>query len=85
MKKENLLEIPHHSHFANYRDGGSVEFNISENGEDFVNLASCYLHVKVKTTKSDGTSLLAAEPITPVNLLLQTLFSQVDVKVCKSE
>lgn len=66
---------------ANIRDGGPVEFNISGSGEDYMDLSSSYLHVKVKIVKSDGTSLSEKEPVAPVNLFLHSLFSQVDLSL----
>ena len=66
---------------SNIRDGQPLEFNISGNGEDYMDLSSSYLHVKVKIIKSDGNNLLDNEPVAPVNLFLQALFSQVDVSL----
>ena len=68
---------------SNIRDGKPLEFNISGNGEDedYMDLSSSYLHVKVKIIKSDGNNLLDNEPVAPVNLFIQALFSQVDVSL----
>lgn len=66
---------------ANIRDGGPVEFNISGNGEDYIDLSASHLHVKVKITKLDGSILAADEPVAPVNLFLHALFSQVDISL----
>lgn len=37
--------------FANIRDGGPVQFNISWNIEDYTDLSSSYLYFKVKIPK----------------------------------
>lgn len=66
---------------SNIRDGGPVEFNVPGSGDDYMDLAASYLHVKVKIQNSDGTPLAADEPVAPVNLFLHALFSQVDVSL----
>lgn len=66
---------------ANIRDGGPVEFNISGNGEDYIDLSSSYLYVKVKITKSDGFALAADDHMAPVSLFVHALFSQVDISL----
>lgn len=58
-----------------------MEFNISGNGEDYIDLSSSYLYTKVKITKSDGLALTAEDRVAPVNLFSQALFSQVDVSL----
>ena len=62
-------------------DGSPIEFEISGSGEDYVDYANSYLHVKAKITKPDGTDLDADTPVGPVNLLLHSLFSQVDISL----
>lgn len=66
---------------ANIKDGGPVEFNISGSGEEYMDLSSSYLYVKVKIVKSDGSVLPEKEAVAPVNLFLHALFSQVDVSL----
>lgn len=66
---------------SNIRDGGPIEFNISGNGEEYMDLAASYLHVKAKVLKADGTVLPEKEPVSAVNLFLHSLFSQVDVSL----
>ena len=39
------------------------------------------LYVQTKITKQDGTNLDANDPVGPVNLLLHSLFSQVDISL----
>jgi len=59
-------------------DGSPIEFDISGTGEDYIDLGNTMLYVQAKITKQDGTHLDANDPIGPVNLLLHSLFSQVD-------
>lgn len=66
---------------GNIRDGVPVEFNISGNGEDYLDLSSSYMFVKVKITKSDGSHFTKNEAVAPVNLFLHALFSQVDISL----
>ena len=39
------------------------------------------LYLQAKITKQDGTNLDANDPVGPVNLLLHSLFSQVDISL----
>jgi len=55
-----------------------IEFEISGNGEDYVNLANSMLYVQAKIVKPDGTDLKAAGP---TNLFLHSLFSQADISL----
>ena len=59
-------------------DGTPIEFEISGNGEDYVDLANSMLYVQAKIVKQDGTDLEAAGP---ANLFLHSLFSQVDISL----
>ncbi|GBM20215.1 hypothetical protein AVEN_216639-1 [Araneus ventricosus] len=65
---------------ANIRDGNPIEFSISGSGEDCIDLSATQLHVKVKILK-DNSNLGETEKVVPVNLLLHSLFSQVDVSL----
>ncbi|GBM31293.1 Uncharacterized protein F54H12.2 [Araneus ventricosus] len=64
---------------ANIRDGNPIEFSISGSGEDYIDLAT-QLYVKVKILK-DNAKLGETDKVAPVNLLLHSLFSQVDVSL----
>lgn len=59
--------------------GGPIEFSIDGSSE-YLDLAHTYLYVKAKVTAADG-GVLTDKKVTPVNLFLQSLFSQVDVKL----
>ena len=64
---------------SNISDGGPIEFHVSGNGGKYTDLANTQLHVKVKIVKADGAALDENEKVGPVNLLLHSLFSQIDV------
>ena len=66
---------------ANVTDGGPVEFNISGSGEDYLDLSQTQLYVKAKILKNDGTSIDEKSKVGPVNLLLHSMFSQVDISL----
>ena len=73
--------------FVEYRpisslaDGAPIEFEIVSSGDDYIDFANSYLHIKVKIQRADGTVLDAADTVGPVNNFLHSLFSQVDVSL----
>ena len=62
-------------------DGSPIEYDISGTGEDYIDLVNKMLYVQAKITKQDGTNLDANDPVGPVNLLLHSLFSQIDISM----
>ncbi|XP_046567264.1 uncharacterized protein LOC124275685 [Haliotis rubra] len=60
-------------------DAAPFEFQVSNLGPDYTDLTRTRLHVKVKVTQTDGTALAKDENVAPVNLFMQSLFSQVTV------
>ena len=58
-----------------------IEFAISGNTEEYLDLTNSFLHVTVKVTKANGQNLDAGADVAPVNLFLHSLFSQVDVSL----
>ncbi|XP_073234222.1 uncharacterized protein F54H12.2-like [Porites lutea] len=66
---------------SNITDTGPIEFNVTETGEEYSDLAGTQLHVKAKIKKANGTALDADTQVGPVNLFLYSLFSQVDVSL----
>ena len=61
------------------RLNGPIEFDIRGSGEDNIDLINTFLHLGVKITAADGANIAEAAAIGPVNLLMRSLFSQVDV------
>ena len=60
-------------------DAGPIEFNIPASGEDHVDFANTYLHLRARIVQTDGTATAVDAVVGPTNLLLHCLFSQVDV------
>ena len=60
-------------------DGGPIEFKVSGSGNEFLDLARSYLHLKVKVSKADGTNLDGATKVGFANYPIASLFNQVDV------
>lgn len=57
-----------------------VEFAI-KGSEDYIDPSNLWLYVVCKITKSDGADIDVDAKVGPVNLLLHSLFSQVDVEL----
>ena len=66
---------------SNITDTGPIEFNVSGTGEEYMDLAKTQLFVKAKITKANGDNLDPNMLVGPVNLFLNSLFSQVDVSL----
>lgn len=60
-------------------DDGPVEFLITGGGNQYIDLRRTKLHVKIKLVKEDGKSLEEGENVGCINLLLHSLWGQVDV------
>ena len=61
--------------------GGPIEFVIPAMATQYINLKKTYLHVKVKIVKGDGTLPARNALVAPANLVLHSMFSQVDVQL----
>ena len=62
-------------------DSSPIEFQLSaQNGMDYIDLKRTRIYIKLKVMNGDS-ALEAADIVGPVNLLLQSLFSQVDVSM----
>ena len=48
---------------------------------EYLDLMKSQMYVKLRIKHEDGTKLLAGEDVAPVNLFLQSLFSQIDVSI----
>ena len=62
-------------------NGSPIEFDIASSGDDYIDFANSYLHVKAKITKANGSNLDGTDTVGPVNNFLHSLFSQVDVSL----
>ncbi|GFU82026.1 uncharacterized protein F54H12.2 [Trichonephila clavipes] len=66
---------------SNVFDNAPVEFHISGNAEDYIDLSKTQLYVKAKIVKVDNTPITNDDTVGPVNLFLHSLFSLVDVSL----
>ena len=60
-------------------DNGPIEFNIPGSGKNFIDLINTFLYLGVKITAADGAYIVDTAAIGPVNLLMHSMFPQVDV------
>jgi len=89
VQKVKSICFPFHQHRLDYREWNfcrvsscaPIEFDITVSGDDYIDFAISFLHVKVKIERANGTALDAADTVGPVNNLLHGLFSQVDVSL----
>ena len=66
---------------SSINDGTPIEFVISGSGQDYIDLANTQLYVKLDVRKADNTLIANDSQVGPVNLLLHSLFAEVDVKL----
>ena len=62
-------------------DDAPIEFDVTSSGDDYIDFANSYLHIKAKIQRVNGANLEAADTVGPVNNLLHSLFSQADVSL----
>ena len=63
------------------RIGTPIEFSITGGGQDYIDLSNTELYVKVKVLRADNTPITATDPVGPINSLLHSLFSEVDISL----
>lgn len=66
---------------SQFSDNGPIEFHISGSGGEYMDLSQSQIYVKVKVTKADGSNSIDTDEVGPVNLFLNSLFSQVDLSL----
>ena len=64
---------------ASLGNNSPIEFHVPGNGEHYIDLARLQLHLRCKITKADGSDIDDGAKVAPVNLMLHSLFSQVNV------
>ncbi len=60
----------------NIPNSGPIQFNIAGSGEEYVDLSDILLQIKVKLVGAEGRNDMA-----PINLMLHSLFSHVEVSL----
>ena len=66
---------------ATITDNGPLEFHVPGGPEEYVDLGRTRLLVKLNVLKADGTAPAAEAKMSVANLMLHSLFSQVDCKL----
>ena len=77
---ENGSFVDYHP-IAAIDDSSSIDFSVPGSSDSYLDLASTYLHLNVKITKANGGNIDDTLKVGPANLLLHTLFNQVDVSL----
>ena len=70
-----------HHPISTLADNSPIEFTIPGSPSDYIDLSKTLLTVKVKLCKLDNSNLALDAKVSTCNLLLHSLFSQVDVKL----
>ncbi|KAJ8023215.1 hypothetical protein HOLleu_35549 [Holothuria leucospilota] len=63
----------------NITDSAPIQFSVQGSTGDYLDLSQTILHVRAKLIQDNGDDLPPDANVGPVNLLLQSLFSEVDV------
>ena len=66
---------------ATLDDRSSIEFSVSEIGQDYLDAANTQLYVKARITQAHRTASANDAAVGPVNLFLHSLFSDVEVSL----
>ena len=62
-------------------DGVPIEFVVGGSGQDYIDLINTQLYVRAEITQGNGQAIDNTHHVAPINLLLHSLFSEVDVKL----
>ena len=62
-------------------DSGPIEFLLENATDKFLDLANTYLKLKLKIVKGDGSDTAEIDKVTPINYIVSSLFSQVDINL----
>ena len=60
-------------------DGGPIEFFVPGSGDEYTDPSQTQLYVKAQIVRGDGSAIADDSPVGPTNLLLHSIFNQVDV------
>ena len=62
-------------------DGVPIEFVVSGSGQDYIDLANTQLYVRAQILQGNNTAIDNTHHAAPINLLLHSLFSEVEFKL----
>ena len=66
---------------ATIMEDSPIEFNLQGNPLRYIDLCQTFLNVKIQVLKSDGTHIPKDASVAPINLTLQSIWRQVDLKL----
>lgn len=61
------------------KEDSPLEFVIPASGSQYINLNQTYLHIKLKVVKADGTDMEIDDKVAPINEVLHSLWSHVEI------
>ena len=70
-----------HHPIATLTDSAPIEFYVPGSPEEYIDLGRTRLLIRAKITKDDGSNIAQDAKVSTTNLLLHSLFSQVDCKL----
>jgi hypothetical protein len=62
-------------------ENNPIKFTISGDSNYYIDLASSYLYLEMKITKSDGSEMADDDNCGPINLIGQTIFQQIEISL----
>ena len=70
-----------HQPISSLDSGGPLEFHLPGSMDRYLDLGRTKFYLQARILKKDGSEIGEQEKVAPVNLLLHSLFSQIDVKL----
>jgi len=77
---EDSAVVEYHP-ISSIQNKGPIEFDVTGTGEQHIDVSNIQLYIQAKITKADGTHLDPNSTAAPVNLLLHSMFSQIDISL----
>ena len=77
----NTVKYQEHRPTSQIAHGTPITFTVPGQANDYLNLRSTRINVRVKITKSNGSAIKMEDRVAFVNIPLHSLFRQVDVKI----
>jgi len=77
---EDTTVVEYHP-ISSIQNKGPIEFDVTGTGDQYIDVSNIQLYIRAKITKGDGTNLDPNSTAAPVNLLLHSMFSQIDISL----
>ena len=61
--------------------GLPIEFNVLGSGQEYIDLANTMIYAKLQIVRGDDHDIDGTDHVAPINLVMQSLFSEVDFKL----